>query len=116
MQKSACRVLIVDDERDVREGLAELLTGAGFDVSSVRTAAEAWQRLQQPVLPNVIVLDLVLPDVDGWDFNSRLKRDPRLAAIPIVAISGAGKLVDAARSLRKPVDPEELIGILAHLC
>ncbi|MEX2273022.1 MAG: response regulator [Vicinamibacterales bacterium] len=114
--KSTCHVLVVEDDAAAREVLAALLTDSGFEVTMAATAAEAWAHLRNGRRPNVIVLDLILPDMDGWDFSAPLKRDPDLSAIPIVAVSGAGTLIDAARSLRKPLDADELAGILADLC
>lgn len=111
-----CRVLVIDDDEDSRDALAALLTDAGFWVATAPDAEEAWVILRKGPRPDVIVLDLLLPDVDGWDFRANQKRDPEFATIPVVAVSGVGKLIDAAHSLRKPLDPEELLGILAELC
>jgi len=62
--------------------------------------------------PGVILLDLMMPGTDGWDFRAQQKRDPSLAEIPIIAVSAAGRLVDADYSLRKPIDIDALLKLL----
>jgi CheY-like chemotaxis protein len=60
----------------------------------------------------VILLDLMMPGIDGWDFRMEQKRDAALADIPVIAISAAGKLLDADHSLRKPIQIEALLTLL----
>ena len=60
--------------------------------------------LRQQAIPELIVLDLMLPDMEGWDFRHEQKKDPRLADIPVIAVSAVGKLVDVEYSFRKPLD------------
>ena len=62
--------------------------------------------------PRVILLDLMMPGMDGWDFRAEQKRDAALARIPVIAISAAGKLLDAEYSLRKPIKIEALLKLL----
>jgi CheY-like chemotaxis protein len=73
--------------------------------------AEALRYLRHSQLPRLIVLDLMMPNMamDGWDFRHEQKRDPKLAAIPVIAISAAGKLMDADLSLRKPIQYKEFL-------
>lgn len=111
-----CRVLVIDDDQVSREALAALLTEAGFHVATAHDAKQAWASLATGPRPDIIVLDLLLPDVDGWEFRSHQKQHPEFANIPVVAVSGVGRLVDAVHSLRKPVDPQELLGVLTELC
>lgn len=113
---SDCRVLIVEDDQDQLAGMAELLTREGFSVVTAEDGVGAWQCLLDGPLPDVIVLDLLLPEMDGWEFRAQQKRDPRFAAIPVVALSGVGRLVDAAHSLRKPLQAQELLGVLTKFC
>jgi len=105
-------VLIIDDDGNSREALAELLADQGYDVATAEDGAEALAYLRVGHRPRVILLDLMMPGTDGWDFRAEQKRDEMLAAIPVIAISAAGKLVDADYSLRKPVDIEALLTLL----
>jgi len=59
--------------------------------------------------PHLIVLDLMMPGMDGWDLRHQQKRDPRLAGIPVIAISAAGKLPDAQAQFRKPLDLDRFL-------
>ena len=111
-----CRVLVIEDDEHQLSTLTELLTLEGFAVVTATDGEAAWQRLLAGPVPDVIVLDLVLPGMDGWDFRAQQKRDPRFAAIPVVALSGVGRLIDAAHSLKKPLRAQELMGLLAELC
>jgi len=108
-------VLIIDDDSDSREALAELLTDQGYVVSAAANGAEGLVYLRSGKRAHVILLDLMMPDVDGWDFRVEQKRDPALAAIPVVVISGAGKLLDAEYALRKPLDVQALLALLREI-
>jgi CheY-like chemotaxis protein len=108
-------VLIIDDDSDSREALAELLTDQGYVVSAAANGAEGLVYLRSGKHAHVILLDLMMPDVDGWDFRVEQKRDPALAAIPVVVISGAGKLLDAEYALRKPLDVQALLALLREI-
>ena len=86
-----------------------MLEDRGYRVAGVGTVAEAMQFLRQQPLPNLIVLDLMLPDMEGWDFRHAQKKDPRLADIPVIAVSAVGKLVDVEYSFRKPLDYDQFL-------
>ena len=73
------------------------------------SVAEAMQFLRQQAIPELIVLDLMLPDMEGWDFRHEQKKDPRLADIPVIAVSAVGKLVDVEYSFRKPLDYDQFL-------
>lgn len=116
MGDTKCHVLVVDDDERSREAVRALLESEGFAVTTVTDAKEAWATLLAGPRPDVIVLDLLLPGEDGWEFRARQKRDPRVADIPVVALSGVGKLIDVAHSLRKPLNAAELIAALTEAC
>ena len=103
------RIMVIDDDKDIRDGLSDLLEDAGYDVTRTFSARRALQLMHEGVVPDVILLDLIMPDLDGWDFRAAQKNDPRLAGVPVIALSAAGKLVDAAASLRKPFRFEEVL-------
>ena len=106
------RVLIVEDDNDCREALVSSLSAEGFAVSAASDGMEALSSLGAPSLPDVIVLDLRLPQLDGWTLVERMREHPRLARIPVVALSGSVFGAVSADSfeafLPKPFDLDEL--------
>jgi CheY-like chemotaxis protein len=104
--------LIVDDDAGSRKALAEVLSDEGYSVATACDGAEGMNYLREGHRPRVILLDLMMPGIDGWDFRAEQKRDPELAGIPVIAISAAGKLLDADHSLRKPIRIEGLLKLL----
>jgi CheY-like chemotaxis protein len=102
-------ILVIDDEREIRETLGQALREAGYEVISFAGGRAALEYLRGEVLPDVIVLDLLMPDFDGWDFRADQRRDPPIASVPVLSFSAIGKLVDGATSLRKPADLDEII-------
>jgi CheY-like chemotaxis protein len=114
------RVLLVEDDDVVRLVTTLLLQGNGYAVRTARDGLEALDLLQDPPLPDLVVLDLWMPRMNGWQFRERLRRDPRLAAIPVLVVSAvadnaaqAGSL-SAVGFLQKPVPPDELLAAVAH--
>jgi CheY-like chemotaxis protein len=105
-------ILIVDDDAASRKALAEVLTDEGYSVATASDGADGLTYLRQGHRPRVILLDLMMPGIDGWDFRAEQKRDAALADIPVIAISAAGKLLDADHSLRKPIKIETLLKLL----
>ena len=103
------QILLVDDDAGSRDALAKLLRGEGFAVVAVDGGVAAMESLRRPPLPRLIVLDLMMPDMDGWDFRHEQKRDAELARIPVIVVSAAGKLPDADASFRKPLDFEKFL-------
>lgn len=111
-------VLIVEDDLDALEALCDLLESHGYAVSSARNGAEALAVLSRSPLPRMIVLDLLMPTMDGWEFRRRQKSDPRIANIPVVVVSASSgaKPIDADTVLRKPVDIDRLLQTIARHC
>lgn len=114
-------VLVVDDDVDIREILAETLAETGFDVTTASNGLEALTAVRRmKVRPAVILLDLMMPVMDGYGFLEQRGLDPVLASIPI-AIVTAGHGVDGARLgddvpiLRKPFDVPQLLTVLRTL-
>ena len=110
------RVLLVDDYPDAREMYAEYLEFSGFDVVEAANGMEALQRAADDN-PDIILMDLSLPVMDGWEATRRLKADERTAAIPVVALTGhalAGISEGAKKAgcdafVTKPCLPEDLV-------
>jgi CheY-like chemotaxis protein len=111
-------VLIVEDDPDALEALGDLLDSHGYAVASARNGAEALELLGRSPLPSLIVLDLLMPTMDGWEFRRRQKNDPRIAHIPVIVVSAssAAKPIDADSILRKPVDINRLLETIARHC
>jgi CheY-like chemotaxis protein len=111
------RVLLVEDRDDFRELLAELLALEGYAVDAAANGQEGCRRLERPPLPDLILLDLMMPVMNGWGFLNARQKDPALAAIPVIvfsAISESEAIVDAERvvtCLTKPFAFEELLAL-----
>src|SRR6185295_4874042 len=109
-------VLIVDDEPDQRELMAESLELQGFRVSIARDGREALEMLASGELPAVIVMDLYMPILDGWETTKRVKQDARTSDVPIVVLSAhalgehrvRARECGADAILTKPCVPAEL--------
>lgn len=115
-------ILIVDDELDVHVLLTDLLRSEGYEVASATDGAEALDYLRSATtLPCLILLDLVMPRVDGWQFIEERSHDPRLARIPVVLISGQVAARETARALglasyiEKPIGVVKLREMLARM-
>ncbi len=114
-------VLIVEDDPDSREMFVELLRGGGYSVISTCNGKDAMNFLAVNSPPDVILLDMFMPEMDGWQFRRAQDADPRLAAIPVVVVSAVGAArTSAVRSgaaafLQKPVAAEDLLSALAKL-
>ena len=80
-------ILVVDDYQDAREMYAEYLEFSGFRVAEARNGAEALEKAFE-LTPDVILMDLSLPVMDGWEATRRLKADERTRTIPVVALTG----------------------------
>src|SRR4051794_18478515 len=80
-------VLLVDDDGSVRESLTELLEADGYRVVAAENGLRALALLRAGVRPSVVLLDIMMPEMDGWDFRLQQLRDPELALIPVVVVS-----------------------------
>jgi CheY-like chemotaxis protein len=113
-------VFIVEDDLDTREMLARFLELEGFTVESAENGKLALERLDGGSRACVIVLDLMMPVMDGWQFRQAQVKNENLAKIPVIVVSAAGRerieRIDADAYLSKPVDLEELLGCVTQLC
>jgi len=112
-------VLIIDDDDDIRETLAALLHYEGYEVHGCENGRDALQRLRSGAPSDVILLDLMMPVMDGWQFRVEQKRDPGLATIPVIAVSAdstaKAAAIDADAYITKPVDANALLATLDRL-
>jgi two-component system OmpR family response regulator len=115
------KVLVVDDNKDAAESLAVVLRHEGHDVRVALDGAAALAAATAAV-PEVVLLDLAMPGMDGYEVARRLRQRPDLAATRLVALTGFGSAEDHRKSgeagfdqhLTKPVDPEALLDLLAR--
>jgi CheY-like chemotaxis protein len=112
-----CHVLIVDDDPDTREALAEALADAGFHVEQAKSGKQALERMEQQGEPDVLLLDLRMPEMDGAQLLERM-RGSRTRVIVLTGDSSA-RLIRFARSaklLAKPIDLDQLEKAVDEAC
>lgn len=110
------RVLVIEDERDIREALAEALEYEGYEVAVAANGREALRSLDRGPIPDVILLDLVMPEMSGWEFRQVQVRDPALAGIPVVVVSASDPgSARPDRHLPKPFAIDALFDAVAEL-
>jgi CheY-like chemotaxis protein len=116
-----CSVLVVDDDAEVRELLRVALTSDGYSVATVANGREALHHLRSHAETCVIILDLLLPVMDGVHFRTAQLRDRSLAWIPLIVVSAAedadrrAREVGARRFIRKPLHLDEVRRALRHI-
>jgi two-component system, chemotaxis family, chemotaxis protein CheY len=115
-------VLLVDDDPDLRDSLQLVLEMRGYEVVVARDGADALERLSSGPLPCVVLLDLMMPGMNGVEFRDRQLGDPRLRHLPVVLLTGAGphavepRIAQGTTVLRKPFDFDRLFDLLATYC
>ena len=112
-------VLIVEDDADLREMMAQLLLLEGFHVATASNGREALDYLDRAVngeTPNLILLDLMMPVMDGWEFRRKQQANPRLAQLPVIVLSALDQSraadVKANAFLKKPLDFDRLLQLV----
>ncbi|HEU4513906.1 MAG TPA: response regulator [Nocardioidaceae bacterium] len=116
------RALVVDDSRVIRELIAVNLELEGFEVTTAGDGESA-VALAAELRPHVITLDVMMPRLNGFETVSRLRQDPRTAAIPVVMVTGRAQSGDLERGeevgveayLTKPFEPAELVDVVSRL-
>jgi len=116
-----CPVLIVEDDADLREMMAQLLSLEGFQSATVSNGREALEYLHNGhERPEVILLDLMMPVMDGWEFRRKQQADPGLADVPVIILSALDQSraadVDAQAFLKKPLDFDRLLQLVRQYC
>jgi CheY-like chemotaxis protein len=115
------RVLVVEDDADLREMMAHLLLLEGFEADIAGDGAEALDKLRGPEAhPDVIVLDMMMPRMDGWSFCREQALEPALADIPVVVVTATPReqltSLKTAAIVSKPFDYQQLIDTLRQHC
>lgn len=108
-------ILVVEDDADIRDTMTLVLEGEGFKVETASDGREALDALGRGLRPAIILLDLMMPVMDGWELNDELKRQRDLASIPVVFVSalepGTRRTasLEGAGFLRKPFELNALL-------
>lgn len=116
------QLLLVDDEPGLRQAVQAYLEDEGFKVHVASNAREGWDLLQQTA-PDLVISDIMMPQVDGYQFLKQLRDDPRFQAMPVIFLTARGMTADRIQGynagcdayLSKPFDPDELVAIVSNL-
>jgi CheY-like chemotaxis protein len=115
--------MVVEDDDDIRDTLVEMLQEEGYRAIGAANGGEAFDILLGGFVPRVILLDLVMPRMDGWDFRAQQLRDSRLKDIPVIILTAMGfrsetiqNQLHGVRFVRKPPRAGEIVKALAQAC
>jgi CheY-like chemotaxis protein len=116
-QEAKSVILVVDDDVDYCETLSVLLSREGYSVECRENGREALDYLSRSI-PSLIILDLMMPMMGGWEFLRQRRLDPRLSSVPVLVTTGSGLVdnIDGASVLSKPVDFGVLLGAVRQNC
>jgi len=113
-------ILVVEDNDDVREMMAVTLELEGHEVATAVNGRDALHKLHTGEKPCLILLDLMMPVMNGWEFRRALEREPEFRDVPVVVVSAATgdmmKRTDAAAYLPKPLDMDQLLDVVCDFC
>jgi len=113
------RILLVEDERGVREAVSTFLTEQGYDVVTAPDGRRGLDLLRESAAFDLVILDIRMPGLNGWEFRAEQKSDAALAAIPVVVLTGdaspQARAIDADALLGKPVVPAQLLATVRRL-
>ena len=115
-------IILVDDEPSLRESVQAYLEDSGFVVQVASNARDAWQLLEQTT-PDLVISDIMMPQVSGYDFLKQMREDVRFLNLPVVLLTAKGMTKDRIEGytagcdayLAKPFDPDELVAIAENL-
>ncbi|NBO31464.1 MAG: DNA-binding response regulator [Cyanobacteria bacterium WB6_1B_304] len=116
------QLLLVDDEPSLRQAVQAYLSESGFKVRVAANAQEGWQQLEQ-LIPDLVITDVMMPQVNGYQFLKQLRDDMRFKSLPVVFLTARGMTSDRIQGyqagcdayLSKPFDPDELVAIIENL-
>jgi CheY-like chemotaxis protein len=118
----AHRILVVEDDEDVRGALAVVLESRGYDVVEARDGGEALHRLRSGANVCLILLDIFMPGMDGWAFRTEQMKDPALARIPVLVITADSTAArtavagGAVSAMTKPIEFDQLLRLVEQHC
>jgi CheY-like chemotaxis protein len=112
-------ILVVEDDEGIRESLQLMLEYSGYKVVTAANGKQGLERLSSIEQPCLILLDLMMPVMDGWAFAEVMKKDTALATIPIVVVTAFAdnaQSIGASRIVKKPVDMDALLRFVSEYC
>jgi len=109
-------VLVVDDEASVRDLYVDALEAAGHQVTVARDGVDALDRLRTGAIPCVVLADVNMPRMDGWDLSREAARDPQLSSVPVVIVTGNRMLAFTSPARDKPYSVSELDALVQRSC
>ena len=117
-RKDDCRILVVEDDEDAREAMVALLQMKGYRAVPAGNGQEALDYLQKAPVPDLILLDLWMPVMDGWEFRQQQKQNPRLSKVPVIVVTALSDRadIDANEVIIKPVDVNRLLTTVSQYC
>ncbi len=122
MTRTPHPVLVVEDDIDIREAMVGILESAGYSVWAASDGAEALAQLHAGNRPCIILLDLMMPVMDGWTFGEEKDKDPSFADIPIVVVSAVSRndprnaRMRSVDHLPKPLNIDKLLATVERFC
>ena len=108
-------ILVVEDDADIRDVFVQVLELEGYEIAAAGNGREALEHLRRSKQPDLILLDIMMPVMDGWQFRAEQQRNPELASIPVVILTAHGvpqhntTINGVAGFLKKPVELETLL-------
>ena len=118
MTRQNHRILVVEDDDDIRDTLREVLIAEGYEVDVAKDGLDAYSKLQAGEHASLVLLDMMMPRMDGETFLTTLKRHPELADVRVIVLSGNALARDraeelaAAACLVKPFELDDLLGVV----
>ncbi len=112
-------ILIVEDDRDIRESLQQILELEGYEVLTAANGREGLDVLRGGKQPSMILLDLMMPVMNGWEFLEEQRKDQAISAIPVLVASAFGdraKSLGTAAFIKKPIELDTLLSTVNSIC
>lgn len=110
------RVLLIDDDLELRETIATILEDDGYQVMQAAGGKEALATLENPPLPDLLLLDMMMPGMNGWEFLERKNQNPDFASVPVVALTASrqieGQPLPVQEVVYKPLRLDQLLSIV----
>src|SRR5689334_1963358 len=108
-------ILIIEDEKGIRESLQEVLEYEGFQVSTASHGREGLEMLESNLAPAIILLDLMMPVMNGWEFAEAVNKSPEYSSIPIIIVSAfadKAEAINAKGIVKKPINLDQLLSLI----